>query len=72
MLKYQQIQYNAYVKCFKENLRYVPSQEKNLQKSSIIKLGDLYNTGLQFPKTLQVPEKWVNYSDNYYPAEHEY
>ena len=53
------------------SLRYVPSQIKFL-KSSIIKLRGVYKTGLQFLKTFQVPEKWVDYSDSFIHAEHEY
>ena len=43
-----------------------------MQKSSIIKLRDGYNTSLQFLETFQVTEKWVNYSDSFLPDKHVY
>ena len=55
---------------FKLNLR--SFLKKKLHKSYIIKLGGVYNTGLQFLKTFQVPGKWADYSERYFPAENEY
>ena len=41
--------------------------------ASVIKLRGMYDTGRQFKKkTFQVPGKWFNYSDSFFPAEHEY
>ena len=53
-------------------LRIRSFQRKKLQKRSIIKLRDVYNTANQFLKTFQVPGNLVNYSDSFFPAEHEY
>ena len=56
----------------KLKIRSFPQKKKELQKDSIIKLIGVYNSKLQFFKTFEVPGKWLNHSDSFFPAEHEY
>ena len=75
-----QFQCISYVKCFSRFAFYPYVQfqasdtllQKKFQREFIIIQMGVYNTGFHFSTFFQVTGKWVNYSDNFFPAGHDY
>ena len=55
---------------FKLQIGSIP--KKTFKRKLIYHVGGVYNTGLNFSTFFQVPGKWVNYSDCFFPAELKY